>query len=385
MKQQQQVQPQQPGSELLAMDMVRATAFFQVGSYIAEKLPGDTAYLRVSGAFTAELSWFGIAYHELTDTVEQLAAAGPAKIVIELTSPGGSVAGLHAAIAKLQAVAKRVPTYIWVPSYATSAAYAIATAVGSVGKTFLAHPHALIGSVDVVYQRLDLSKYDAERGVQYSFFSVGERKLYGTPHLAMTEKERAYYTELVQKESRAFVDEVASYGYGSAEFWMQQQGAAVPVQPGLVDKIVSTWQEGAMEMEEKSNALTGVGAAAPKQQPEAKAAEPVSGSANTSTSVSDQRVAALVAEVEKLRAALAEQKATSVVQEAQRMGRLPEGEAVTTAFVAVVMKAGSDFLQLLPRKETVAASKQQQEVVALPKAEKPPVPGERISLDDWSL
>ncbi len=107
-------------------------------------------------------------------------------ILLDIDSPGGSVAGFLDLAEAVYAARSRKPVYAWTDGMACSAAYGIAAAATN----FAASPTAEVGSVGVVWVHTEWTKYDERMGLTVTVLRAGEFKALGNEYEALDAKAR---------------------------------------------------------------------------------------------------------------------------------------------------------------------------------------------------
>lgn len=154
-------------------------------------------------------SWFGS--WQGMDALRQriaTAAADPnvASIVLDMDSPGGTVAGTAETAAAVASAAERKPVVAVANTLAASAAFWIASQASEV----VLAPNALVGSIGVVAVHQDLSKAFERMGVTTTFIASGARKAEGNPFQPLSDDAKAAMQARVDEAAGAFIDAVAA-------------------------------------------------------------------------------------------------------------------------------------------------------------------------------
>ena len=107
-------------------------------------------------------------------------------VLLEIDSPGGTVAGTPELAATVKSVNERKPVYAFSSGLMASAAYWVA----SQARAIYATPSAQVGSIGVVQAVIDdTAALDAE-GIKVEVFSVGKYKAMGAPGTPLTDDQR---------------------------------------------------------------------------------------------------------------------------------------------------------------------------------------------------
>lgn len=126
-------------------------------------------------------------------------------IVFDIHSPGGMVAGCFELCDAIYAARGRKPMLAVVDGMACSAAYAIASSVGSINAT----PSSRVGSVGVLTMHMSFAGLLANMGIKATFIYAGAHKVDGNPYEDLPEATRARYQEGIDKLYNQFVSLVA--------------------------------------------------------------------------------------------------------------------------------------------------------------------------------
>jgi len=145
-------------------------------------------------------------YDRITADIEA-AMADPAclGIFLDIDSPGGMVNGCFELSDRIRDWSADKPIVAFTDGLACSAAYAVACAATELHGALT----AMIGSIGVIYGRLDTSARDADKGLATHFFTTGTRKAFGHPELALGEQELAETQAEIDKLGAMFFDRVA--------------------------------------------------------------------------------------------------------------------------------------------------------------------------------
>lgn len=128
-------------------------------------------------------------------------------VVIDVDSPGGTVAGVEELGDIIHEGAQIKPVAAVANSSANSAAYWLASQAGP-GR-FFAAPAADIGSIGVYRMHVDESELAAQQGVRVEFMGMPEYKTEGNPYMPLSQEAREHNMAQVQESYEAFVKAVA--------------------------------------------------------------------------------------------------------------------------------------------------------------------------------
>lgn len=159
------------------------------------------------------------------------------EVIIALESPGGSPHGYgYGASQILRLKDKGATVTICVDKVAASGGYMMAC----VGDKILAAPFAIVGSIGVVAQMLNVNKVLTKHDVEVEHHTAGEYKRTLTFLGENTDKGREKFKETLEDMHVLFKDHVQHYRpdlkmeeVGTGEFWFGTQA----LQKGLVDEI----------------------------------------------------------------------------------------------------------------------------------------------------
>lgn len=126
-------------------------------------------------------------------------------ILMDIDSPGGSVAGAFDFRDYLIANKGRKPVYALARDAMCSAAYLI----GSTADKVYATQTARVGSIGVVAMHLDRSEKNKQEGIKPTFIHAGKYKVAGNPHEALEGEQLEYLQESVNQSYDMFVNAVA--------------------------------------------------------------------------------------------------------------------------------------------------------------------------------
>jgi len=129
-----------------------------------------------------------------------------AGILLEIDSPGGMVSGCFELSDKIRDWAKEKPILVHTDSLLCSAAYALACGATEI----MGQMTALIGSIGVVYGRLDVTGWNEKNGVKIDFLKSGEQKTWGNPETKMDDAELAAHQTEILLLADMFFDRVAA-------------------------------------------------------------------------------------------------------------------------------------------------------------------------------
>jgi signal peptide peptidase SppA len=142
-------------------------------------------------------------------------------IVLDIDSPGGTVAGVPELAETVEAVqasgTKKI--YAYTDSQMASAAYWLAAGANGI----FAAPSADVGSIGVYLPVLDTSKALAEEGVTVEIFKSGKYKAAGFPGVALDDEVRKHLQTEVMETYNEFAGFVGKYRLGLDSDHLQGQ------------------------------------------------------------------------------------------------------------------------------------------------------------------
>jgi signal peptide peptidase SppA len=127
-------------------------------------------------------------------------------IVLDVDSPGGEMTGLVPLVRKLRAARAVKPVSAVAQDQALSAAYAIASAAGSL----YASETAILGSIGVIVMHLDQSAMDEQLGLRWTPIIGGAHKADFSSHTPLSDGARARLQAVVDEAYAVLVHEVAA-------------------------------------------------------------------------------------------------------------------------------------------------------------------------------
>lgn len=163
--------------------------------------------VRIEGALTKYGSSFGGGTSSVSLRKAIRTAArdeSTSAIVLEIDSPGGSVAGIADVVDDIKQARESKPVVAYVEDMAASAAYWIASAADSI----LSNRTALVGNVGTMIGLYDYSGQAAADGVKAVLIKSGEFKGMGMPGAEITDAQKAELSREVAAINKSFVGAV---------------------------------------------------------------------------------------------------------------------------------------------------------------------------------
>lgn len=212
----------------------------------APRTAGSVAVIPIHGTIAHRMgsmdeSSGGISAERIGRLMSQaLADESVGSIVLDVNSPGGTVAGMPELAAQLLAARGQKPIVAVANALMASAAYWIAAAAAD---EIVASPSALVGSIGVYLVRQDLSKALAQQGIAVDIIKAGTYKADDLPFTPLTDEGRAHLQGLVDAMYDSFVSAVAQgrgvtpaavrEGYGEGRALLAKDAKTA----GLVDRV----------------------------------------------------------------------------------------------------------------------------------------------------
>lgn len=170
---------------------------------------------------------------------EALADRSVNSILLEIDSPGGSVAGIPELAQMIFDARGEKPIHAIANTLMASAAYYL----GSQADSISVAPSSQVGSIGVIMAHFDESKMWAQRGVKVSYITAGKYKAEGARTEPLSSEARAYLQSQVDATYDQFIEAVARGRSLSAEHVRKNFGegrvfrAAQALEVGMVDRI----------------------------------------------------------------------------------------------------------------------------------------------------
>lgn len=167
----------------------------------------DDILCRVSDAMTGQdVVDAHAAEHRYERGYKPLQAKPPTHVVLCLDSPGGVVAGLHQAVAKIRRMSANsgVPVVAYVDEMAYSACFALACS----SQRIVLPPSGFLGSIGVISTMVDQTAWDKKHGLKFVVLTSGARKADGHPHVPITDDMIAVERPRVMRLAKFFWQDV---------------------------------------------------------------------------------------------------------------------------------------------------------------------------------
>lgn len=228
--------------EYLPRFVVRAALAAAASAPSSAVRPGGIAVIPIHGALMPRASWMGTGMDNLRQQLRTHAADSQvAAIVLDIDSPGGTVAGTPETVAEVAAAAKSKPVVAVANTLSASAAYWI----GSQASQFVAAPSADVGSIGAMAMHVDISKMLSDLGVAVTMIRSAPNKNEATLFSPLSEEAKTHIQSRVNDAGAEFIRAVAegrrvsqakvreSFGQGRV------YGANEALARGMIDRIAT--------------------------------------------------------------------------------------------------------------------------------------------------
>jgi len=174
--------------------------------------PGGVAIIAARGVLMQRNYWyssyFGWGSYEGVGLAVDHALANDAvrAILLDIDSPGGTVAGCFDCADKIRAAAQTKPLWAVANEAAYSGAYALASGAG---RLYLPRS-AGVGSIGVIKTHIDQSQANQKRGLAVTEIHAGAHKVDGSPNRPLSERARTAAQDEVGRLHELFCATVAA-------------------------------------------------------------------------------------------------------------------------------------------------------------------------------
>jgi signal peptide peptidase SppA len=228
-----------------------------IGSRSGVQAQGGIAVIPVCGILANKsdefMEWlFGDTSYESIRAQFQSALSDPniTGIVLDVDSPGGEVSGCFDLVDEIYNARGIKPIYAVVNEAAYSAAYALASAAE---KIYLPRTGSA-GSIGVIMEHMDQSKYDENIGVKYTPIYAGARKNDCDPHTALSPEAAQMVQGIINSHYELFVKTIARNRGMSPQAVRDTEAALYfgknAVDVGLADSV-TPWTKAMSEISKK--------------------------------------------------------------------------------------------------------------------------------------
>lgn len=231
-----------------AIDQAAIEAALVNRKNLPQPMAGSIAILPVYGVLAPRMNLFsemsgGTTFEKLTGRVREAAGNKAVKtIVLDIDSPGGSVAGATEFAHELLKTRAKKPIVAQIQYTGASAAYWLASCCTEI----VAAPSARVGSIGVYTSHDDISEALAKLGVKRTYLSAGEGKVDGHEAEPLSAAATDRMTASIDLAYSAFVgDVVKGRGAGMTaekvrkEWKAHVYGSAEALALGMIDKIAT--------------------------------------------------------------------------------------------------------------------------------------------------
>jgi protease-4 len=125
-------------------------------------------------------------------------------IVIDVNSPGGSPVASEEIMNSIKSSKK--PVVVWISDVGASGAYLASSSADKI----IASPSSMVGSIGVIMQITDLSKYYQANGINISSIKAGQYKDMGANYQPLTTTEKNMLQGMVNDDYNHFIDIVST-------------------------------------------------------------------------------------------------------------------------------------------------------------------------------
>lgn len=184
-------------------------SFFSFEPMLPFDRQGDCAVVSISGPLVQRGGYWWDGYDAIVDRVAAALADESSKsVLLRIDSPGGSVAGLFEATAKIRKLKKRSKKPMW--AYAEEMSFSAAYALACTADRILLPATGGVGSVGVIAEAIDRSKMLAEAGINVALVYSGKRKADLHPDAPLSDEAVALLQKRVNDLADMFIGEVAT-------------------------------------------------------------------------------------------------------------------------------------------------------------------------------
>lgn len=157
-------------------------------------------------------------------------------IMLDIDSPGGTVAGTADLAAEVKAARRRKPVWAHIDDLGASAAYWVASQADQV---FANDKTALVGSIGTLMTVYDYSGQAEKEGIKTLVYSTGPLKGAGAPGAPVTEEHAAYFQQIVDQSQGSFDAAVQSgRGMNKAQLAAVRSGGVFTASQALDLKLI---------------------------------------------------------------------------------------------------------------------------------------------------
>jgi signal peptide peptidase SppA len=207
---------------------------------------GTVAIIPIEGILAKKMNLFsrisGGASTQLIERDIRQALADPEvkSIILSIDSPGGTVDGTQELAGFIHSIRGQKPLVTHTDGSMASAAYWIGSAADQI---YISGDTVAIGSIGVVAQHVDYSKYEDQKGIRVTEVTAGKYKRIASEHAPLTEEGKAVIQEIVDDIYTAFVNDVARNRGTSIDDVLNRMAdgkifiGKKSIEAGLVDRV----------------------------------------------------------------------------------------------------------------------------------------------------
>lgn len=197
------------GKSLLDIDLTAMEK--QAVMAAATQVVGGVAVIPVRGVIShrmgiMQMLFGGTSTQQLTQQIREAASSeSVGSIVLNVDSPGGSVAGLFEVMDAIAAVRGSKPIVAVANTLAASAAYGISSQADEIVVT----PSGEVGSVGVIQVHTEFSKMDERVGITSTIIKAGQYKAEGNDIEPLSAEALEYFQQRVDETYTGFTARIA--------------------------------------------------------------------------------------------------------------------------------------------------------------------------------
>lgn len=128
-------------------------------------------------------------------------------VVMDIDSPGGSVAGCFELADDIHALSQQKP----ITAISNFGAYSAAYALASAATNLIVSPSSGVGSIGVIARHVDLSKRNEDAGMKVTTIYAGAHKNDLSPYEPLSDQAAEFLRQMVMESYGQFVGSVARY------------------------------------------------------------------------------------------------------------------------------------------------------------------------------
>lgn len=223
------------------------------------EIHGRIAVIPVHGILVARSGQIDAACNELV-SYERLANRIQAaikhelveEIVLDFHTGGGQAIGCHELALRIREWTQIKPITALVNFAAYSAGYYLASACSKI----ICSPTAGVGSIGVIIETYEVSKWEDEVGIKYNTFFRGAHKNDYSPHEPITDQAVEEINTRLDYSYNAFVESVSAHRNLDAEAVIDTQARCFNAQDALKLKLIDEIKPAQLAIDEIANKYT---------------------------------------------------------------------------------------------------------------------------------